>query len=102
MLDATTGNGSSDVEANSTSDVGADMTPDHDDDILTDAMVPDVTVTADNGTDYIQRNRGPSKLQTQPNTKRSKSNVDEEIDVNRSCASFGLYADDAGTGREWL
>ena len=25
------------------------MTPDHDDDIPTDAMVPDVTVTADNG-----------------------------------------------------
>ena len=100
-----TGNGSSGVAANSTtSDVGADMTPDHND-IPTDAMVPDVTVTADNGADDIQRNRGPSKRKsshTQPNAKRSKCNADKEIDINRCCACFGLHADDAGNGREWL
>ena len=81
------------------------MTPDHNDDIPTDAMVPDITVTADNGADDIQRNRGPSKRKsshTQPNAKRSKCDANEEIDVNRCCACFGLYADDAGTGREWL
>ena len=106
LLNAMTGNGSSGVAANSTtSDVGADMTPDNDDDIPRNAMVPDVTATADNGVDDIQRNSGHSKRKssyTQPNAKRSKCNADEEIDVNRCCACFGLYADDAGTGREWL
>ena len=33
---------------------------------------------------------------------RSKSSADDEIDVNRCCACCGMYADDAGTGREWL
>ena len=34
--------------------------------------------------------------------KRLKHSADDEIDVNRCCVCFGMYADDAGTGREWL
>ena len=39
---------------------------------------------------------------TQSNTKRSKYTADDEIKVNRCCVCFGMYADDAGTGREWI
>ena len=88
-----------------TGDFGADMLPDHDDDISTDAMVPDVMVTIGNRTDDIQKSKGPSEQKfghTQPNTKRSKRNADEEIDVNRCYVCFALYGDNAGTGREWL
>ena len=77
------------------------MTPDHD--VPIDALVPDVTVTTGNMEDDTHRSRGPSKQKsshTQPNVKRSKSNADEEIDVNRCCACFGMYAVDAGTGRD--
>ena len=85
------------------SGIAANMTPDHD--VPTDALVPDVMVTIGNVEDDTHRSRGPSKRKsshTQANAKRSKSNADEEIDVNRCCACFGMYADDAGTGREWL
>ena len=51
--------------------------------------------------------KGPSKRKStdnaQSSTKRSKKqSADDEIDVNRCCVCFGMYADDAGTGREWL
>ena len=36
------------------------------------------------------------------NVKRSKHSADDKIDVNRCCVCFEMYADDAGTGREWL
>ena len=85
LPNAAAGTGSSGVAAQSpTSDVGADMTPDH-----------------------LLRSRAPSKRKsaashTQPNAKRFNAGADEEIDVNRCCVCFELYADDAGTGREWL
>ena len=51
-------------------------------------------------------NKGSAKRKstsTAPcNAKRSKHSADDEIDVNRCCVCFGMYADDAGTGREWL
>ena len=34
--------------------------------------------------------------------KRSKHSADDEIDANRYYVRFGMYADDAGTGREWV
>ena len=34
------------------------------------------------------------------NVKRSKHSADDEIDFNRCCKCFGMYGDDAGTGRE--
>ena len=36
------------------------------------------------------------------NVKRLKHTADDEIDVNRCCVYFEMYADDAGTRREWL
>ena len=35
-------------------------------------------------------------------TKRSRNNADDEIDADRYCVCFGCFADDAGTGREWI
>ena len=35
----------------------------------------------------------PSKV------KRSKHSADYDIDINRCCVRFGMYADDAGSGR---
>ena len=104
MPDAAAESSLNSVAAESTtSGVAANVTPDQD--VPTDALVPDVTVTIGNVADDTHRSRGPSKRKssyTQPSVKRSKSNADEEIDVNRCCASFGMYADDAGIGREWL
>ena len=93
-------------------DVAAETTHD----VPTDAPVADVTTdnltphapgaTTDELADETHGSRGPSKRKStshaQPNAKRSKSSADDEIDVNRCCACFGMYADDAGTGREWL
>ena len=102
LPDATGESSLSSVAAESTkSGVAVNMIPDHD--VPTDALVPDITVTTGNVADDTHRSRGPSKWKssyTQPNAKRSKSNADEEIDVNRCCACFSMYADDAGTGRE--
>ena len=104
LPDAAVESSSSSVAVESTtSGVAANVTPDHN--VPTDALVPAVTITTGNVADDTHRSRGPSKRKsshTQPNAKRSKSNADEEIDVNRCCACFGMYADDAGTGREWL
>ena len=51
-------------------------------------------------------NKGSSKRKstgTAPSkVKRSKLSADDEIDVNRCCLCFGMYADDAVTGKEWL
>ena len=85
LPNAAAGAGSSGVAAQSpTSDIGAGMTPDH-----------------------LLRSRAPSKRKsaashTQPNAKRCNAGTDEEIDVNRCCVCFELYADDSGTRREWL
>ena len=87
LPDAAAENSLSSVAAESTSGVAANMTPDHD--APTDALVPDVTVTTGNMADDTHRSKGPSKQKsshTQPNAKRSKSNADKEIDVNRCCA----------------
>ena len=50
--------------------------------------------------------KGPSKWKSTDNAwlnaKRSKHSADDEINVNRCCVCFGMYADDAGAGREWL
>ena len=67
--------------------------------------------SADAATDNVAEestcsDKGPSKRKStdnaRSNAKRSKHSVDDEIDVNRCCVCFGMYADDAGTGREWL
>ena len=105
LPDAAAESSSSSVAAErvTTSGVAANVTPDHN--VPTDALVPDVTITTGNVADDTHRSRGPSKQKsshTQPNAKRSKSNADEEIDVNRCCACFGMYADNAGIRREWL
>ena len=36
------------------------------------------------------------------NAKRSIHTADDEIDANRCCVYFGMHADNAGTGREWV
>ena len=91
-------------------EVAADnLTPD----VLTDDPVADVPkddpvadVTTDNQADEPCSSRGPSKRKStsnaQSSAKRSKNSADDEIDVNRCNVCFGVYADDAGTGREWL
>ena len=41
----------------------------------------------------------------EPRSKRgrqSMGDITEFIDTNTCCTCFGLYEDDAGTGREWL
>ena len=67
---------------------------------------PPADVTTGNPTNNACSNKGTlkrkSKVSTQSNAQRSKQNADDEIDVNRCCVCFGMYADDAGTGREWL
>ena len=35
-------------------------------------------------------------------TKRSRNNVDDEIDADRRVVCFGCFADDTGTGRKWI
>jgi len=45
--------------------------------------------------------RKPSS-QMESITKRSRNNADDEIDADRCCVCFGCFADDAGTGREWI
>ena len=70
-------------------------------DVTTDDPVADVTI--DNQADEPCSSRGPSKRKStshaQSSAKRSKNSADDEIDVNRCCVCFGVYA---GTGREWL
>ena len=53
--------------------------------------------TCNNGSSQ-QKSTGTASF----NAKRKKHTADNKIDVNRCCVSFGLYADDAGTRREWL
>jgi len=40
-------------------------------------------------------------LDKEPRSKTPKV-IDDSIDFDRCCACFGLYADDAGTDREWI
>jgi len=87
--------------ASSLPDVTADnLTPDE----LTDDP-PDDATTVNVADESMCSDKGPSKRKSTVNAssaKRSKHSADDEIDVNRCCVCFGIYSDDAGTGREWL
>ena len=67
---------------------------------------PADAATDDVAEESTHSDKGPSKRKStdnvRSNAKRLKHSVDDEIDVNRCCVCFGMYADDAGTGREWL
>ena len=68
-------------------------------DAAADNAVADNTAesTCNNGSSK-QKSTGTASF----NAKRSKYSADDETDVNKCCVCFGMYADDAGTGSEWL
>lgn len=45
---------------------------------------------------------GCSEVEPPRRSRKVVPSADDEIDVNRCCVCFGMYADDIGTGREWL